>query len=276
MKESFAKHVLFQATLVAQFFRSSSLANSVLENEIQINNIVATRWSSYYDAIYSILHLKVAFIRILEHNSDAISNNEPIKESIIQLESQDSTLADCFVYLIKLAATIYQIPQDQHTTFILGFRRDQYKKISRYADNLRKAFGNKETSCRQLLGQLASYKENELPFNKLFEPNCQTPQTCRSISKDSLILHNTCQRRNFLYQSGSYFRRCIGHKDEIGELDDDNSDEDELLDLEESFDLNHEIFREEDHNNNIESDLEDEVVEEQPNYNYNVNSLVDQ
>ncbi|RIB22268.1 hypothetical protein C2G38_2076005 [Gigaspora rosea] len=31
----------------------------------------------------------------------------PIKESIIQLESRDSTLADCFVHLIKLAATIY-------------------------------------------------------------------------------------------------------------------------------------------------------------------------
>lgn len=78
--------------------------------------------------------------------------------------------------------------------------------------------------------------------------------------------------------------------DEIGELDDDNSDEgsddydydydgvefetlDELLDLEESFDLNHEIFREEGQTNNIESDLENEVVEEQPNYDYDVNSL---
>ncbi|CAG8834991.1 31084_t:CDS:1, partial [Gigaspora margarita] len=40
-----------------------------------------------------------------------------IKESIVQLESQDSILANCFVHLIKLAATIYQIPQDQHVTF---------------------------------------------------------------------------------------------------------------------------------------------------------------
>lgn len=81
--------------------------------------------------------------------------------------------------------------------------------------------------------------------------------------------------------------------DEIGELDDDNSDEgsddydydydgvefetlDELLDLEESFDLNHEIFREEGQTNNIESDLENEVVEEQPNYDYDVNSLGDE
>ncbi|CAG8773165.1 9949_t:CDS:1, partial [Gigaspora rosea] len=38
-----------------------------------------------------------------------------------------------------------------------------------------------------------------------------------------------------------------------------------LSDLEESFDLNHEIFREEGQNNNIELDLENEVLEEQPN-----------
>ena len=31
----------------------------------------------------------------------------PIKESIVQLESRDSTLADCYVHLIKLAVTIY-------------------------------------------------------------------------------------------------------------------------------------------------------------------------
>lgn len=40
----------------------------------------------------------------------------PIKESIIQLESRDSTLADCYIHLIKLAATIHRIPQE-HITF---------------------------------------------------------------------------------------------------------------------------------------------------------------
>ncbi|CAG8800048.1 9533_t:CDS:1, partial [Gigaspora margarita] len=86
--------------------------------------------------------------------------------------------------------------------------------------------------------------------------------------------------------------KCLAVTDEIGELDDDNSDKgsdnfnydydsmefkilDELLDLEKSFNLNYEIFREEGQNNNIESDLKNEVVEEQPNYDYEVNSLVD-
>ncbi|CAG8833110.1 9582_t:CDS:2, partial [Racocetra persica] len=39
MKESFSKRILSQATLVAQFFKSSHIANATLENEIQINNI---------------------------------------------------------------------------------------------------------------------------------------------------------------------------------------------------------------------------------------------
>ncbi|CAG8676271.1 647_t:CDS:2, partial [Gigaspora rosea] len=155
---------------------SSPLANSMLENEIQINNIV------------------VAFIRILEHNSDVISNNE--------------------VYMILNRGSFYD---DLH--FMTSILRPIKESIIQ-------------------------------------------------LEKDVLAI-----------------------TDEIGELDDDNSDEDsdnydydgvefktldELLVLEESFDLNHEIFREEGQNNNIESDLENEVVEEQPNYDYDVNSLVDE
>ncbi|CAG8489955.1 4286_t:CDS:2 [Gigaspora rosea] len=214
------------------------ISNLVLEHEIQVNNIIGggikryitTRWSSYYDTIYSLLRLKVAFIRILEHDPDIISSNEvytilnqgsfydnlsfmvtilrPIKKSIVQLESRDSTLADCFIYLIKLAATIYRIPQNQHVTFRrycitsinrrllefndeiyylayflhpkfrgCGFKKGQYKKIAKYAGTLWSAFDSKESSLRQFLEQLASYKENEPPFNDPFEPDCQTPQT---------------------------------------------------------------------------------------------------
>ncbi|CAG8580421.1 499_t:CDS:2 [Cetraspora pellucida] len=76
---------------------------------------------------------------------------------------------------------------------------------------------------------------------------------------------------------------------EIRELDDNNLDEgsgkdnndnesefkllDEILDLEEIFDLNHEIFKENIQNNNIRLDSE-HVAEEEPNYNYNIDNLV--
>ncbi|CAG8602916.1 28306_t:CDS:2 [Racocetra persica] len=174
IKGSFSKCILSQAILVAQFFRSSHIANSALENEIQINNIVgegikqyvATRWSSYYDSIYLILRLKVAFVRILDHNPDIITNDE--------------------VYAILNKGDVLTIA------------------------------------------------------------------------------------------------------DEAGELDDNDSDEgsieddeiefeslDELLKLEETFDLNHEIFTEKGQSNSIESNSEN-VVEEQPNYDYNVDNLIDE
>ncbi|CAG8784942.1 27222_t:CDS:2, partial [Racocetra persica] len=109
MKESFSKRVLSQATLIAQFFKSSHIANSALEHEIQINIIVGGG---------------------------------------------------------------------------RGFKRGHYRKIATCASTLWKAFGKSESSCRQLLGQLVSYKENELPFDGPFEPDCQTPQTWWKLIED--------------------------------------------------------------------------------------------
>ncbi|CAG8850109.1 17104_t:CDS:1, partial [Gigaspora margarita] len=75
---------------------------------------------------------------------------------------------------------------------------------------------------------------------------------------------------------------------EVEEFDDSDSDEnfgkdvnddkieiellDETLDLKEIFDLNHEIFRENDQNNNIRS-VSEHIAKEDPNYNYVVNNL---
>jgi hypothetical protein len=36
---------------------------------------------------------------------------QPIKEIIHMLESNDATLADCFIYLIKLAVSIDRLPE---------------------------------------------------------------------------------------------------------------------------------------------------------------------
>ncbi|CAG8670107.1 827_t:CDS:2 [Cetraspora pellucida] len=45
--------------------------------------------------------------------------------------------------------------------------------------------------------------------------------------------------------------------------------------LEESFELNHEVFKEKGKSDNTESNSEN-IVGEQPNYNYDVDSLVDE
>ncbi|CAG8755469.1 2294_t:CDS:2, partial [Gigaspora margarita] len=115
IKESFAKRILSQATLVTQFFRSCHIANSALKKEIQINNIILEHSLDIIsnDKVYVILN-RGAFYDDLDFITMIL---RPIKESIIQLESRDSILADCFIYLIKLVAIIFQMPQDQHITF---------------------------------------------------------------------------------------------------------------------------------------------------------------
>ncbi|CAG8461502.1 1975_t:CDS:2, partial [Scutellospora calospora] len=156
------------ATLVAQFFRSCHIANSALEKEIQINNIegggikryVATRWSSYYDTLYSILRLKVAFIRVKE----------------ISYIDRELTLEDVLI----VANEIEELDADNY--------EEDY------------------------------VEDSEVEFESL----------------------------------------------------------DEILSLEEKFDLNHEIFGGNSESNNVSLRSSSENIVEEPNYNYDVNNLVDE
>ncbi|CAG8517121.1 5644_t:CDS:2 [Racocetra fulgida] len=166
--------------------------------------------------------------------------------------------------------------------------QSQYRTIAIYASTLWKAFGKSESTCQQLLGQLASYKENEPPFDVPFEPDCQTPQTWWKSIEDIHRYYITHAKEEI-----SYIDRELTLEDVltvangVEELDDNDSDEgsaddetefeslDEVLNLEKDFDLNHEVFWEEGQSYNIEPNSEN-VVEEQPNYDYNVDSLVDE
>ncbi|CAG8838043.1 42305_t:CDS:2, partial [Gigaspora margarita] len=242
MKEFFLKRVLSQAILVVQFFKSSHIANLAFENKIQINNIVGrgikqyvvTHWSSYYDTIYSILCLKVAFIRILEHDLDIITNNE--------------------VYSILNRGLFYDD---------LYFMTTVLQPI--------------KESIVQLERQLASYKLSKPPFNEPFKPDCQTPQTWWKTIEDVYDHLSTLAVKllNITPHSASFEALAKIHryytthaKEEISYINCELTLEDvlavanETLDLKEIFDLNHKIFR--------------ENAEEDPNYNYDVDDLVDE
>ncbi|CAG8816124.1 9383_t:CDS:2, partial [Gigaspora rosea] len=126
--------------------------------------------------------------------------------------------------------------------------------------------------------QRASYKLSELPFNKPFEPDCQTPQTWMYLYQLLYYLSLTSVFLKKVEALAKIHRYYTTHaKEEISHIDHELTLEDVLatLDLEEIFDLNHEIFRENGQNNNIRSDSE-HVAEEDPNYNYDVDDLVDE
>ncbi|CAG8524262.1 13177_t:CDS:2 [Cetraspora pellucida] len=170
--------------------------NSALENEIQINNIVgggikryvATRWSSYYDAICSILHLKVAFVR----------------DNLLPTKIMNHLLMIHLKLIVKHC---------------------KHEKIS--------------------------YIDHELTL------------------EDILIVANETGELNSNDSNEDFDKDYVGVS-EVG-----FKSLDEILKLEEAFDFNYEIFRENSKNNNAKLGSED-VVEENPNYDYNIDSLVDE
>ena len=52
---------------------------------------------------------------------------EPLKKTILSVEASDTTYADCFIGLIRLASAINKIPIEQG---IIGFRNHTIKSIN--------------------------------------------------------------------------------------------------------------------------------------------------
>ncbi|CAG8814060.1 36292_t:CDS:2, partial [Gigaspora margarita] len=80
-----------------------------------------------------------------------------IKEVIYMLEANNATLADCFVYLIKLAVSITNLPE-ANTFKIL--------------QNL----GHTKSESDELVIQMRCFKANLPPFNLPYVPNIDTPK----------------------------------------------------------------------------------------------------
>ncbi|CAG8854276.1 17034_t:CDS:2, partial [Gigaspora margarita] len=145
-------------------------------------------------------------------------------------------------------------------------------------------FGNSEVSCRQLLGQLASYKLGEPPFDETFEPDCQTLQMWWKALDDVYDYLSTLAIKilkitpylaslEALAKIHQYYTTHA--KEEISYINYELTLEDilnfksldDILNLEESFDLNNEFFGGKSKKNNNKLDNEN-VVEKDPNYNY--------
>ncbi|CAG8826363.1 43658_t:CDS:2, partial [Gigaspora margarita] len=104
MKKSFAKHILSQATLVTQFFRSCHIANLVLKKEIQINNIVA---------------------QLASYQLNELPYNEPFEPDYEPSQTWWKILENVYIYLLTLAAKLLNITS--HSASLEGLA-----KIHRY------------------------------------------------------------------------------------------------------------------------------------------------
>ncbi|CAG8827360.1 24539_t:CDS:2, partial [Gigaspora margarita] len=132
-----------------------------------------------------------------------------------------------------------------------------------------------------------SKEKDEPPFNELFESDYQTLQTWWKTIED-VYNHLPTLVAKFLsitpYSASSFgklealakiHRYYTTHAKEKISFINQFKLLDENLHLEESFDLNHQIFGGTNLNDNIELSSKN-VVDEKPNYNYDLDSVVDE
>ncbi|CAG8790860.1 17298_t:CDS:2, partial [Racocetra fulgida] len=122
-----------------------TLAGSYLKRYIDELNIsggglklfIETRWTSAYETVNSVFRLKLVLEKVLNDHPDAITNQDvriilksrgffhdveqiskifaPIRATILRLERADCTMADCFIQLVRLIATISHMSKERDT-----------------------------------------------------------------------------------------------------------------------------------------------------------------
>ncbi len=129
---------------------------------------------------------------------------KPIKETINVLESKTANLADCFIGLVKLAATIKRLSNDNFfkpfaitcfnrryqqfdcepylLTYYLhpqyrgnGLKNGQFRTICTIAAKYWANLGHTDQACTELISQLRRYKCKEEPFDFIYNETMDTP-----------------------------------------------------------------------------------------------------
>ncbi|RHZ81505.1 hypothetical protein Glove_120g3 [Diversispora epigaea] len=228
------KEFITKCNKLCRFFHDSNKSNAYLKQglaEIKIKSErlktwIKTRWESLYSTTNSILKAQPVFDWILSEHSEIITNLEiirilkdeeffstcrfirhiwePIKESINRVESKSVDLADCFIFLIKLAVAIHQISnlnlfkreaiiifnkryeEFLHPIYTLTYflhphyrgkslKDSVFREIALTAVQLWQNLGHSDNSCKELLSQLRRYEAKLNPFDLTYI-EIDTPQ----------------------------------------------------------------------------------------------------
>ncbi|CAJ0833279.1 13634_t:CDS:2 [Entrophospora sp. SA101] len=133
-KISFGKNVLSQCQKFVSYFQGSYKAGAQFCNEIVeafimgggLKSSVVTRWSSAWDCYPRCMSTNLYNLvndRNFWANVECLTNVlSPAKKAVKCIESTNSTLADIFLILIQMAATIKQLPISDSTE-CKGFQR---------------------------------------------------------------------------------------------------------------------------------------------------------
>ncbi|PKK55581.1 hypothetical protein RhiirC2_802015, partial [Rhizophagus irregularis] len=135
LEHDFLKKVLKSCNEIVKFFNKSHQGKALLVKCAKNFNIedgglktwVEMRWTTIFDAADSVLHLKLVLEKIADEHKDIVKENivktitscgffhdinsvlkvlKPLKKTILSIEASNTTFADCFIALIRLASTI--------------------------------------------------------------------------------------------------------------------------------------------------------------------------
>ncbi|RIB08731.1 hypothetical protein C2G38_2210860, partial [Gigaspora rosea] len=130
---------------------------------------------------------------------------QPIKEVIHMLEANNAILADCFVYLIKLAVSITNLPEANtfkisaiyifnqrydeflHPLYILayyihpqyrgkGLKDNGFHQAALTSIELWQNLGHTKSESDELVAQMRRFEANLPPFDLPYVPNIDTPK----------------------------------------------------------------------------------------------------
>ncbi|GBB92451.1 hypothetical protein RclHR1_20050001 [Rhizophagus clarus] len=159
-KNSIVASFISELNKVIEFFNRSHAANKELEEGLRnmkisggrLQTYVMTRWGSLFNSVDSILRARPVFDWIIREKPEIITsiqvknqlkNNEffsmgqtvarimePIKDCILKLEARTATLADYYIQMLKLAATINRIPSSNTLrSAIIGIYNHRYQEF---------------------------------------------------------------------------------------------------------------------------------------------------
>ena len=258
IQHTFAERMIQRANRVVQFFKKSHKAAAILKEKIRQHGIsdgglktyVETRWTTVHECVSSIVRLKSCLEEIRDNHSEVVTTPAiltilhsrgffhdmqhlskvlfPIKNAILAVEATNSTLADAYIYLIKIASSIQNLPTDEYKGFrnhcirkfnhrfeefndpiykLAFFLHPAFRKalnfgifpeIANYAGQLWQEMGKSKKSSEILITQLRLYKEQKHTTNGRSNPYVAS----YTIDSDTpLMWWNTCEvKPNHLQQ----------------------------------------------------------------------------
>ncbi|CAG8578310.1 20554_t:CDS:2 [Gigaspora rosea] len=182
-----------RANKIVSFFKKSHRAAAILKQKILLHQISRGGLKTYIETsstISTILRSR-GFFNDMQYFSEVLF---PIKDAILSVEANRSTLADCYINLMRIAASARNLPVDEYK----GFRNYCISKFNQRFEEfndptyqlayfLHPAY---KESCETLITQLRIYKEQESKING--NPNPFTASY--TIGSDSpLMWWNTCE-----------------------------------------------------------------------------------